>query len=588
MRRWAIFSWILLLLFSCRKEVDIFVDEDPITDPPAELVYTSINGQVVNELSLPVSGVLIKVRDYEILTDENGYFELNNILANKYGTQITASKEGFVRNILTVYPRLNQQMFKVIVLTQKVNSATFLTTQGTTVSMGSQTSLVIPPNSIVNATDGSDHSGQVLLKWTMHDITDAQFANLVPGELTGIDSSKTSKGLAPLGVIQMEMTDANGQPLRLAQGKTARMNYQVPASYKGSLEEKIPSWTFDTKKYRWVRNGDGYKKTAQTYEAQLSSISAWCLAYPEEIVSLSGTLTAPEGTGLKNFAVTVHSGINRLEVTTDNSGYFYIKVPANKALTVEILNDCGYMVKKETLAPAAAAITFDKQLEEGPDCRTIPIQGTLVDCDGEKITNGYIYLKSNNNSQFIRSDQDGKVIGQFRVCGDIREAKLEAVDSENNIQSALDVNVFIGQMVQLGELKICDRLEGTFSLQFNDHIYLLNDEIGFLKEGNDVIMTARSGLLEIECAIFDFNGEGTYLIPNESSPDFLVTFTPFSASAPKLFPKDLAALSTYTLQVTKYIPQQVLEGKIEGLARDENNSNESGMMYIKFNIPLKQ
>jgi len=588
MRQLVIFSFLLLLLFSCRKEVDIFVDEDPITDPPAELVVTSIYGQVVSESSLPVPDAVIKIRDYEVKTDANGYFEFDKIQANRFGTQIIASKDGFVRNIQTVYPRLNQQMFRTIILSEKVNSATFLTTSGTTIDLGKQTSLIIPPRSIVYTADGTDYSGEVRLIWSQHHISDEHFLNLIPGELTGLDTAKAIKGLSPIGVIQMEMTDVQGNALRLAQGKTARMQYHIPEDYKGVLESTVPFWYFDVKKNTWIQSSDAIKQSAQSYEVNLSGISSWCMAYPQNIIPFKGTLTATDGNGLTNFSVVVSSGLDKLELSTDNGGYFYGNVPANKPLTVEILNDCGYLVKQETIGPATTEITFEKQLVENTSCKTIPISGFLLDCEGNKITNGYVLLTSDNNRYFLRTDSEGKVSGQFRMCGNIEDAQLEAVDYENNIQATMDVNVLLGQAVQLGQWKICDRVDGYISLQFNDDLYLLNEEVTVDQDNDDVIFSAASAAFGIECWVKDFHGEGIYLMPSQSTADFVVSFFPILPNAPNLVPKDISSFSTYKLEISKYVENELMQGKIQGLVRDENNNNEEGMMYMKFSIPLRQ
>ncbi len=587
-RYFFLFFCAFLLLLSCRKEVDIFVDEDPITDPPAELVSTSIYGQVISEYALPVPDAVVKIREYEVKTDANGYFEFDHIQANKYGTQIIASKDGFMKNIITVYPRLNQQMFRTIILSQNVNSATFLSSSGTRIEMGSQTRLDIPPNSIVYNSDGSDYTGQVVLNWSRHELTDNHFLNLIPGELIGQDSANIRKGLDPVGILQMSMTDPNGIPLRLAQGKTADLRYQVTSSYKGLLEDKIPMWYYDSKKNKWIESAEGIKTAAKIYETSLPAIADWSLAYPEEIVPFKGTLTDHKGKGLKNFSLTVESGMNKTILSTDHDGYFFGHVPANKPLSVVILNDCGIEVQQEVINAASSDITFDKQVEESADCSTIPVSGVLVDCEGKKLTNGYVLLKTKNKHYFLGTDQEGNISGEFRVCGETDEVTLEAVDYKNNIQAVMDVDILLGDALQLGIWKICDRVDGYISVQFNDRVYLVNQEIMVEQDESDVIFSAASGLFEVECWIRDFSGEGIYLIQNESSADFILTFTPFSQDAPKLVPKDVASLSTFKLEVTKYVKNELIQGKIEGLARDMNNNNKEGMMYIKFSIPLRQ
>lgn len=576
----------LLSFNSCRQEIDMDVT-DTIEVLPVELITTNISGQVTDNNGKVLEGASVKIREVESLTDVNGYFLFENIKADKNGTHIIVNKSGYHQNRITVYPSLSHNLFSSIILNEETESATLLSWEGGEVKLSDNASVYIAPNTLVYDTDGSNFEGIAHISFQVFDLEKESFTNLIPGELIGINSEKVQVGLIPASAIKISVSDGKLNKLRLAREQTAELEFGISSKYKEEWNGELPMWHFNSNNNRWEEKGKSLNHTEVSFVGEISDFDHWCIADSYEIIQLTGTVKYDNNISTLKHDIQVFSAIQTppLKSIADSEGHFSTFVPSNSPLEFKVLNECGYIVHESDLGTFSQDVDIQKELTENENCKNVPVEGRLIDCEGNGLSNAYLKISSEENEQFIKSDINGYYEGSFKVCDTAERISLSAFDNTRLISTLSHENLEINQAVNIGSWKVCEG-EGYMSLQFKNSYYFLKDEMDFeLEESGEMIIEGTSDDVWIECGINYFKGEGTYHIPSELEADFFITVEPLNEDAPKLFPKNTLSLWTYKLTVDNYIENSSVEGTIVGLARDENHDNVDGMMYIRFKVP---
>jgi hypothetical protein len=83
------------------------------------------------------------------------------------------------------------------------------------------------------------------------------------------------------------------------------------------------------------------------------------------------------------------------------------------------------------------------------------ISGQLLDCDGEPVTNGAVYLSWSGNEQFVAVGDDGQFSVTVQHCG-ATSYTLWAVDFENQYVADEETYTFSSGPQALGEIEVCD------------------------------------------------------------------------------------------------------------------------------------
>ena len=111
----------------------------------------------------------------------------------------------------------------------------------------------------------------------------------MPGEFTGVDSGNRVN-LVSYGVIDVTLKDTSGNPLQLASGQTATLEFPLPPNDPG--DALMPLWSFDTASGDWIREGDATRDAgAGVYRGTVSHFSPWNCdkGRPEAIAGLWDT-----------------------------------------------------------------------------------------------------------------------------------------------------------------------------------------------------------------------------------------------------------------------------------------------------------
>lgn len=586
-----ILSFLFLLglmggLNSCREEIDMDL-KDTVEVLPVELINTNISGQVKNLDGKIIDGANVLISEQEMLTDQNGYFSFSNIKADRNGTIITVEKEGYFENKITVYPSLNHDLFSSITLIKDNSSATMLSWQGGEVALGEIGTLYIPPNTLVYASDGSNFEGTAQIHVHSYDMADPLLEHIIPGDLTAYIASNVKKGLIPASILRISLSDGKLNDLRLATEQTAELNLVPSDHFMDEWPEELSMFRFNEENNQWIKTGAALSLETKLYTALINDLGFICLGMDYDVVQLEGYIHYSEDNSAARHHIAVTSDIQKpaIQFQTDEQGFFKGFVPAATPLNLEITNECGFGVYEENIEELVEDTDFEKELQANTDCRSLPVQGRLLDCEGAPVANGYVRITSEENDLFVTTDAEGYYEGEFKICNKDLTIDLTAYNRDQKLGTTVHKGFPVENAIQIADWKICDSA-GDIGLQFKDGFYFLTDDIQFKISSGSLILQGFSTFLEIDFVIWDFKGEEVYTIPSDISAEFIVTFSPKKDEIPKLVPKDSLALWTYKLIVDHYVENEYIEGSVVGLARDENHNNEEGMFFMKFSAPF--
>lgn len=143
--------------------------------------------------------------------------------------------------------------------------------------------ITIPENAFV-LPNGQPATGAVTVAFTPWDITAADL-NAMPANGVARDAQGNIVNLISAGMITATFTNAAGQKLQLAAGKTADIQMDLPVAsinnQKLLVGSSIPMWHFDEAKGLWIEEGVGQvvaslsSTTGLAVHATVSHFSTW-------------------------------------------------------------------------------------------------------------------------------------------------------------------------------------------------------------------------------------------------------------------------------------------------------------------------
>jgi hypothetical protein len=469
----AVFSF-----FGCQKENLPPVDDTPKELELGALAAASASGLVTDEQGHAIPDAYVTFGNKSATTDENGVFRIEGAQVRENLAQVKVAKAGYFTGSRTFQPKTEPGRFVRVMLLKKNNTGSFAATAGGRVELPGQVAIDFQAGGIVDE-NGAPYSGTVQVAIQYIDPTASDLDQRMPGNLTGFSEDEGLVVLGTYGMIGVELTGSQGQALQLAQGKPAEISVKVPASLQGNAPASIPLWHYDENIGIWMKEGEATLENGY-YTGEVAHFSFWNCDYPYPLVQLSGSIFYQDlDNPIENILVriTVVNGSISGYGNTDSTGVFYGLVPKDEALLLEIIDLCGNVVYQENIGPFSANVTLDPIiLTAGSFSNTNAlVSGTLVDCDGAPVTDGYVKVIASNNAQYIFfPDSEGNFEGMLSVC-DAGDLMAIGVDLENLISS--DEIVYpSAPVVDMGQIEACDNeLEEYIEFNLNGADYIFTE-----------------------------------------------------------------------------------------------------------------
>ncbi|HRW74718.1 MAG: hypothetical protein H6568_04295 [Lewinellaceae bacterium] len=476
-----LFLIIGLIGTSCRKNDDIITGgPDPVI-----FVQTQVMGVIKDAQGQGLEGVNIRWGQQSATTDENGFYTFPSAAADEQGTVLQITANGYFNLTKTVVPIPNGRTWLEAMLTPKTLSGTVQASAGGTVTINGA-AVTLPAGGIVGS-GNVPYTGTVNVYATWLDPTSSTTLDRMPGNLSAITADDQSGSLATYGMIGVELETPSGAPLQIAQGAEAQIRMNIPNAILADAPATISLWHFDVVKGKWIEEGVA-EKVGNEYVGTVSHFSFWNCDIFFENVTLSGRVVDNNGTpliGVRVLATLVNGDPNipaSANAWTNLDGEFGGKVPAGEVILIEILDQCGDVVFSQQVGPLSADLDLG-DITVDLAGNSIAITGSLVDCDDNPVTNGYVRVEVAGLTVILPTATDGSVSAVVSTC-DADELIAAGYDVENLKSSPVQTYTITGLSdLDLGELSVCDNLE-EYILYTLDGITVLFAEPGGGIQGN--------------------------------------------------------------------------------------------------------
>lgn len=561
MKRTLLFIALLALAFqACKKE-----DIPPVPDPNPEvlnlgnLTTASAYGLVLDESENPVAGALVSLGNKTALTDENGVFVLKNAQVRENLTQVKVLKGGYFTGSRSFRPKYESNPYVRIKLLERNTTGEFESSVGGAVQLADKVGIEFPADGIVNGS-GQAYNGTVRVAVQYLDPTASDLDQIMPGNLLGFSEEDGESVLATFGMIAVDLYDPLGQKLQLAEGKPAKISISIPATLQSNAPERIPLWYFDEDLGIWMEEGEAVLENGQ-YVGEVSHFSFWNCDAPFPVIHMSGSvywqdLGNPLG-GVKITLTVQNSSIASCGYS-DLTGVFEGDIPSGEVLVMDVFDLCGDLVYSTEIGPFSANVVLDPIILTAGVFGFTPvsISGSLVDCDENPVSNGYVKIGNNAWTTILPVDNSGAFSGLIQTCtgGDFEVVGVNLTDL---VQS--DIYTFpIAPEVVTGPIEACDiELAEYVEFDLDGEPYLLTENI-YLGDSlpQQSFAISASGVNQSNWLSFAVEGAGEGIFPANQ-------FFLGGNAGQGIFATDPENIS---VNVTEYssVPGELVRGDFEG------------------------
>jgi len=510
---------LIVIAFSCKKETSYLVDNDKKSPynyaqyslDKGSTVKASFIGSILDENNQVVIDAKITIGNKTARTNENGIFFIEDASVFDNHAYIKAEKAGYFLGSRSVVPTNGTNKIEIMLMRQE-QIGIFDASKGGSVS-GDGISIEFKAG--VVDLHGLPYTGKVKVAAKYIDPEGENINSIMPGNLIGADANGNS-ALKSLGMVAVQMTDALGNKLQLAKGSKAEVTFPLSPKLLADAPSTIPLWYFDEVNGFWSQEGEA-KLEGNTYKAEVSHFSFWNCDIRYDFTRIKGRLVDNYGDGVANVQINITSTLaGTRSAITDNFGYYGGIVPANQNLTLSFYRKCGTQKNKYQTKEIGSISSF-KTIQDlniySED--QITISGTVIDCNDNPITNGYLFDQYNNIYQL----NSGKF--NFITCPNTT-FYFKGKDIISGAESE-KLEVIVGnKAVNLGNIKVCKSnvnfkkwpiKEGNFiRWQVDNNEYLASECTFAMNDKNNIAFITGSIPNEMHCSISQFNGTGTYYI----------------------------------------------------------------------------
>jgi hypothetical protein len=346
------------IFFACKK------NDHVQNTPPPGLGTGSVAGIITDLNNAPVSNATVVGGTATTTTDPNGKFTLTKVQFNSDTVLVNVTKDGFFEGSKNFVSNNNAVSNASIQLISKPVSGSISASSGGNITITGGGSVNFSSGSI-NASNGNVYTGTVSVSTSYLNPADQNFNTYAPGNLKVASISSQQGVLQSFGVVVVEMTDASGNKLQLASGKTATITLPIPSSLQSMAPSLIPLWYFDDTKGLWKQEGTATKQ-GNNYVGTVKHFSFWSAGDFANTVKLSAIfIDSISGKAVTNKLVTITrlgTGLDTTSTsgTTDTTGTVSGFVPVNEPLNMKVMNNCGVVLYSKNIGPFSMDTAFGK------------------------------------------------------------------------------------------------------------------------------------------------------------------------------------------------------------------------------------
>lgn len=392
---------IMAFLISCNNDDDLPNDNNSNTGyDQGATVSRDFTGTILDTSGNPVMGATVTIGSSTAQTNAKGMFAMQSVSVKERFAYAKVTKAGFINGSRTLVPTTGSNKINVMLIPKVPVS---------TINSGAISTVALPNGTQVKF-DGSfkDENGHAYngsINVAMHHLkpSDTYLQETMPGSLLAINSSSQAKVLETLGMMYVDLTGSSGQKLNIADGHTAEITMEIDATQLSSAPASIPLWSFDETTGMWKEDGTA-TKVGNNYVGNVSHFSWWNCDTPLDFCTLNVHLETNTGLPLSNVRIelirNVNNWANQRTAITDGNGNATGLIPANEILTMVIYSSCG-IFSTTTIGPFSSGSNNTLPTIVINNSGNVVISGTLQNCSGSNVTNGYVTLKNVNAANYF-------------------------------------------------------------------------------------------------------------------------------------------------------------------------------------------
>ncbi len=431
-------------------------------------------GQVVNTNNQPVVGASVKIGSTTTTTDANGMFFANDASVKEKFAYITVDKAGFFQGSRSLAPTSGKNKVKIMLIP---NTPTATVNSGASSEVTTDSGSKIIFDGSFEDENGAAYSGSVAVSVFHLQPSNDDISSLMPGSLYAERENGSEAALQTFGMINVELRGSAGQKLQPAEGHPATIEVAIDATQASSAPSSIPLWHFDAANGWWKEDGIATRQ-GNKYVGETSHFSWWNCDAPFATVHLQLTVNDADGNPISNASVSIGFGGSAWPAYgyTNENGVVSGLVPSNESLTVNVYNICHEVAYSANIGPFSSASTLTITATTGT-AQTVLVDGNLITCDGDPVTNGYVKLSYGNYID-VFSVSNGHFSFNTLTCSPNQAFTLRGVDSDNLQETGVINYNFTAPQTNVGNLQACTSIDEFISYQVdNDTMYVITQEV---------------------------------------------------------------------------------------------------------------
>ncbi len=445
-----------------QTEADILKDEEFRADNFGSPTTGNFIGLIKDIDDNRILGAQITIGNSVTTTDRNGMFILNNADVFENFAYIKVQKEGYINGSRVVIPKTTGENRIDIVLLKKDITAS--------VTSGEFSEVSLPNGAKVNFSggfvrqDGSEYNGQVDVVLNYIEPNSINTFTQMPGSLLAQTEANDARNLETYGMLSVNLFSPSGEQLNINEFNRATIEFPVHYSQSGTAPDFIPLWYFDEAQGYWKEEGQAVK-FGNMYVAEVSHFTWWNCDVPLDAIDFCFNLTPANNTSTTPYYVIIKRLTNDQYIYSGvvYSGSFECGlIPRNEEVSVSIYQFAslcfGQLIETQTLGGYSMDTSTVISFDESVNLLTTNITGIANDCDGNPITNGYLYVDEYNSYSIT----NGMINIGLQHCG-IQTTTIQLFDFDTNQWAIIDNVPLNTQNFNLGVVSTCANNGGIFN-----------------------------------------------------------------------------------------------------------------------------
>lgn len=491
-----------LVFNACKKEADPSPANKGNTPqnsytPPAITFSATVQGFVVGEDGIGISGAEVKTGSKTATTDKSGYFKIDAAPFTGDFCYIKATKKGYFIGSTTIHSKATSEVTAELVMVAQNNTYSFAAAQGHTITLAGNAKVELPANSYITAA-GTPYTGEVKVAALHLNPSASNFSRTIPGgDLRAYTADGQNMQLLSFGMLNVEMTDAAGNPLQLAKGSKATLTLPVPADMQAKATATMPLWYFDEDKGIWIEEGSATLQ-GNAYVGTVSHFTFWNVDKPFAPAIVSGKVEDSNGDPVDWAKVK----IGQVVVFTNDKGEFQYLSTGNETIIVDVIDwETGlpFGINQTVNVPSAG-----KTINIGnlilPAQAKIKIKATVKDCNGN-LLNGFADIKKGSftGRTFVKNGSFKYYMSPTGGNADITIFNTGATEYYTT-NVALPTNAS-NPVINLGPLVVCSKIDNTNYFKFT-----------YTLPGQQPVTIVRNFPVLAECSYSTSNGSTDLMV----------------------------------------------------------------------------